>query len=596
MDGGGKANERPNGSRVPAVWPLQTEREFWRHACTPGTSPHSLWWFVRIAWGTEWYFKKTGKTRWLVERVHKPWLAWYEKHAMAWFAQRRRGEIGRTYLLTLATRNFGKTLLLTRAANLWAHVYDRNYASYIGSETHPKAKVFLSSIKAVMEGKDENAWFSWLYGNFYKSGTWSGEAVTTAYRSATSIQEPTFGTYGLEMGITGMHPDAVTFDDPTSLETMTEATLQAARDSYDATHPALRTDSLFSGVMTRYAGNDAAGHILSQEGVATWSGLPCPDPRIVKTIGKGKVHVYFLQGRDVSRKTEEHPKGTPVLPEVWDKAGMDHYEDKDPVNFAAQIQNDPTVGEHMPLELAQLERMLISRQMLEEIPIDFVSIHLDTAFKDEQQIARGDYNVAVGVLHDMRPNGRVYIDKIIWNKKDRAEQFLARLTALLMSYRDRGLRVKIITADMEQGGTKGTLKQLIQVTLSMAGFQVGPDVIVQYNRTNKKPVRLRKAAAYWAQGYVRILSGIEHQDRLMYEMVNLDKSDHDDIADALSDIWQPEVWTRPYRERGNESETPIQPGDEGLRPGLVPGANRFERRAQYDSRYGAGSEPSNDPV
>jgi len=577
-------------------WPSEVERKFWRGACAPSAGPDSLWWFVRIAWGTEWYFKRTGKTRWLVPRVHKPFLRWYATHILEWFDRRRRGVIGRTYLLVLIFRNAGKTLLITRAANLWAHLEDKNLAWYIGSETHPKAKQFLSSVKGVMDGTDENSWFAWLYGNFRdKTRAWSAESVVTAYRTAMSLQEPTFGTYGLEMGITGMHPDGVTFDDPTSLETMTENTLQAARDSYDSTHPALRTDSLFAGVMTRYAGNDAGGHILSQEGVASWSGLACPEPDLAAKIGQGKVHVYFLQGRDVSNKTEEHPKGVPVLPEVWDKDGMDHYEFKDPINFSAQIQNDPSKGEHMPLEYAQLERMVISRENLPDI--DFASIHLDTAFKDEQRIAKGDWNVIGGVLHDLRSNGRVYIDRVIRNRLPRPEQFIACLTSYLLSLRDRGIRVKIITDESEPGGKKGTFKQLLQVSLAMAGFVVGPDTIVTYNRTNRKDVRLRKAAAYWASGYVRIIKGIEWEERLKYEMVNLDKGDHDDVTDALSDIWQPEVWSKPYKGSRDGGEVPMQPGDEGLRPGLLSEHDRMARRTEYDPRFYAESERyTDDPI
>ena len=579
-------------------WPLEAERAFWRGACAPSAGPDSLWWFVRIAWGTEWYFKRSGKTRWLVSRVHKPFLRWYATHVLAWLARRRKGIIGRTYILVLVFRNAGKTLLITRAANLWSHLEDRNLAAYIGSETHPKAKTFLESIKNVMEGKDENAWFSWLYGNFRdKTRSWNKEEVFTAYRTAMSVQEPTFGTYGLEMGITGMHPDAVTYDDPTSLETMTALTLQAARDSVDSTHPALRTDSLFTGVMTRYAGNDAAGHILAKFGVASWTGLACPEPGLAAKIGQGKVHVYFLQGRDVSKKTEAHPRGEPILPEVWDEDGMTEYEDTDPINYAAQIQNNPSLGEHMPLEYAQLDRMEISREDLEQIPIDFASVHLDTAFQDEARIAHGDFNVILGVLHDLRNNGRVYIERIIRNQKDRPETYIARLVGYLLSLQNRGYRVKVITDEAEAGGKRGTFKQLLQVSLAMAGFRVGPDTIVLYNRTNRKSTRLRKAAGYWVEGYVRFVKGMEHLDRLKYEAVNLDKGDHDDVIDPASDIWQPEVWKKPHKDEGVHDNMPLQPGDDVLRPGLISNLDRFARRAEYDPRYRGESDAyRDDPV
>lgn len=488
---------------------------------------------------------------------------------LRWLERRRAGIIGNLYLLILVFRDTGKTLLFTRAAQTWLHVADPNLSLYIGSETHAKAMTFLRSIKEVMSGADEGgfSWFSWLYGDWRDPRrTWSLKEIIHAARTATVIQEPSFGTFGLDMGITGMHPDGVTLDDPHSLETFTEKQAFEARESYDASYPALRTDGFYTGVMTRYGGNDVAGHMIAQEGVATWTGAPCPDPSV--KVGKGKVHVYYLQGRDRAKKSEEHPKGEPVLPEVWSKERMDHYEDKDPINFAAQIMNDPSTGEHMPLEWAQLDRMEISRADLPAV--DFATIHLDTAFKDDERIARGDFNVIAGVLHGLQDDGKVFVDRVLRDQKSRAEDFITLLVRYIMSLRERGIRLKCITDEMELSGKRGAFKQLLTVTLGMAGIRVGPDSIMQFNRTAKKSSRLRKAAAYWAEGHVRLIRGIEHLDRIKYEMVNLDKGDHDDIADALSDIWQPDVWKKPINRSGSHENTaPLQPGDEILRPGLL---------------------------
>jgi len=103
----------------------------------------------------------------------------------------------------------------------------------------------------------------------------------------------------------------------------------------------------------------------------------------------------------------------------------------------------------------------------------------------------------------------------------------------------------------------------------MAGIRIGPDSIILFNRTARKPERLRKAAAYWAEGYVRIVKGIENVERIKYEMVHLDKSDHDDVADALSDIWQDGVWKKPHPESRDTDSVILQPGDDVLRPGLL---------------------------
>jgi hypothetical protein len=571
-------------------WPLEAEREFWRDACAPGTSPDSLWWFVRIAWGAEWYFRKTGKARWLTSRVHKPFLRWLSKHIMEWREWVRTGKQQRKILLVLLPRDVGKTVLGTKCAMLWMHLFDPNMTTYIGSETHDKAKSFLGATKGVITGEDDDyAWFPWLYGNWRSTlRTWSDKEIRHAYRRAMSIGEPSIGTFGLDMGITGMHPMAVGFDDPNSAETLTEKTLHDAREAYDSVMYALNKGGFFLGSMTRYANNDCPGHIMRNGGIASWEGIPNPDKHELAVSPDGLVHVYFLQGRDTSNKTDEHPKGVPVFPEVYSREDMDRRELADPVNFASQIQNTPSLGEHMPLEYAQLERLTISR---DDLPaIDFATVHLDTAFKDEERMLKGDWNVILGALHSLADDGKVFIDRIIRKVLARPEQYISLLCGYLMSLRSRGYRIKAITDEMEAGGKQGTFKQLLQVSLAMAGFRIGPDSIILFNRRTAKAVRLRKAAAYWVEGYARIIKGIEHEDRLKFELVNLEKGDHDDIVDAAADIWQPEIWKKPQRSSPETSgEMLIQPGDEVLRPGVMQelrlyGSALEERISQYSRR------------
>ncbi len=581
-------------------WPLEAEREFWRDACAPGTSDHSLWWFVRIAWGAEFYFTKTGKARWLQARAHKPFAEWLATHIMEWKGWVKRGHQKRKLLLALLPRDVGKTVIGTKCAMLWMHLDDPNMTDFIGSETHPKAKAFLSAVKGVISGKDEYAWFTWLYGNWQdKTRTWNDGQVFHGYRKAMSISEPSIGTYGLDMGITGMHPLAVAFDDPTSQETLSEKTLEDARTTYDSVMYALSKGGLFLGSMTRYAQNDVPGHMMNMEGIATWTGIPNPDPHGTAQSADGQVHVYFLQGRDPNKKTDEYPKGTPVFPEVYSYEDLERRELSDPIGFASQIQNTPTIGEHMPLEWAQLERMIISR---DDMPaIEYATIHLDTAFKTEERIARGDFNIILGALHSLADNGLVYIDRVIRNKTDRAEQYISKLCGYLMSLRARGIRVKLITDETETGGKAGSFKHLLQISLAMAGFRIGPDSILLLNRTARKPERLRKGAANVAEGYLRLIRGTEHLERIMYELVNLDKGDHDDVVDALMDIWTPGVWKRPLREVRNAGGVdPVQPGDEVLRPGvaykIILGDDERKRRVAQYFNQNQESEWRDDPV
>lgn len=544
------------------TWPVAAEREFWAAACAPGAHPDSLWWFIRIAWGAEWYLRGTGEVRWLAPRIHKPFLRWFSNLVLSWKAQRRAGKLGRWVVWIILPRGFGKSVCITKSASVWAQLDEPNMTAYIGSETDPKAQAFLAPIKEVISGRDPYAWFRHLYGNWYdRTRAWSEDRVVHRYRKALGFSEPSFGTYSVTKGITGYHPLWVVLDDPTSKETMSESTLLAARDSYDSTYPALRTDSMFIGVMTRYAANDCTGHAIEQDGIADWAGMPSTEYAMTT---EGRIHVYFLQGRNPVQTTDESPEGVPVLPEVWDEDGLRRYKKRDPINYAAQIMNTPSIGEHMPLDRSQIDQLWIDRDDLP--PIEYATLHLDCAFSDERRIAEADASVIVTALHDIRDNGLVYIEHVYRNTLARSNEFITALISRLLTLRGRGIRVKCITDEKTIGGHAGLWKQTLETAITAAGLRC-PEIIILNRGGTKKATRIRAAAGYWAEGYVRLIRGAEGIEHLVNEMLNIDRAPHDDVSDAAADIWQEDVWRRPHDHRSrDEGAIPIQPGDEeGLR-------------------------------
>lgn len=543
-------------------WPLEDERVLLADACVAGRHPHSLWNFVRFAAG--WHFRCVEKKKyWLTTREHRPLLDWLQEIIEEWYEKRTTGHAERIHVLVWLFRTFGKTNMVTKCVPTYIMLLDPDVAVYIGSETHPKAQEVLGAIKPTLNSEDPHSLFGWFYGNWYnKDRTWTRSSVVTAARRSIGATEPSIGTFGVETGLTGKHPGVVIYDDPISEEKLTKeggSALRAAVDSLDSIYPALENDSLFILVGTHYREEDPIGTVLSMEGVKTWDGHKSPD----KWKENGKWRVYFLQARDVS-DTVNYAKGRPTAPETgWTDAGLRDYELKNAYQYSAQMMGTPSVGEHMEITPEQINKLLIKRENLPQI--EYVTIHLDTAFKTDQTRERGDRNVIGAWLHDIRPTGIVYLDRINCSASWRAEDFDTHLVTTLHHYRSEGIRVRAITDEREMGGKRGVYLRHLQDVISAAGLRI-PEII-QLNRAGThKIVRIREATNFWLDGYVRVLNDVENLDLLIWEMTRIGRSKHDDIADALADVWRPEIWRGRHQYTGDEQPgLPRQPGDEVLK-------------------------------
>jgi len=537
-------------------WPIEAERDFWAAECRD-----NLWSFAQIAWGVEFYMADNPQDRWMTRRVHGPIIDWLQEHVERWERRRRRGKKRRTKLAVIVPRGFGKTVSVSKIMNLWTMVRDPNLSNYLGSEVVTKAEDFLKPIKDVMTGSDPYGYFSWLYGNWIVSRTdpsrkWSTGSVIHAARRNTAKTEPSFGTWGIEGGITGHHPDIGILDDPLSEEKIKDSGVWIAtvNQSFAALRPAFRSDSLFILVCTRYRDNDCAGTYLKREGIRTWTGMPCTDSRL--TISKdGEWDVYFLQARDKS--------GASILPEVHPTAELNAYEKSLPGEFAAQMMNEPGVGEHMALTSEQIDSMYMDR---DDLPGALTyTIHCDTAFKDLKQRGRGDESVIIVFGHDPRGNGRVYYIEGYGSDRWRLEDFNDKLVEIVGRYRDKRADISCITDEREVGGKGGSWEVLIRAWHTRAGIRC-PRIRVLPRGNTRKIRRIQEAAGYWVDGNVKLVRGAPGVQHLVNQMVRLGIVGHDDWADAASDCFHPDVY-RPMliSDSNDEGAVPKIPGDDLLK-------------------------------
>ena len=560
----------------------------WRDICTPGQHPEWFYWFMRIAWGIE--YRRTELGKFFDPAIHRPYCAWLQSHADAWRAQRQRGELGRVHVMSILPRGTAKTLFATKGMTLALQVDDPNLSAYIGSEVHKKAQEFLLPIKQVLDGTDNKARFAELFGNWSSatdaSRPWTQTEIVHAARTSTAISEPSIGTFGVDMGFAGKHPNLVTFDDLVSLETYSDLTVEAATKSYEAIYPALQMDAFVQFVGTRYGQDDPIQYVLRRDGIASWSGRDAPRKEFAPNGGRW--HVYFLQGEDGN--------GVPLMPTIWPPAEMAHYKRTKPGEFAAQVQNDPTTGGHQPLDRAYVDTLVMKRTTImgddatDISPFRHATIHCDTAFKDPT--ARGtDYTALVTWFHDLRANGMVYLHRVQTDKVDSYgrevssggtwgwPEFAQQLVEILAECRRLGIRVSAITDEKSTGGRGDAIYETqIRDYLREAGLKCPRLVFLVRQESsmghlpgasNKlsagKHRRINRAATQWLEGYVRLFADAKNRGILENEMLRIGQIRHEDVSDAAADVFTKECWQPPALDERSVDGLLAAPGDDILK-------------------------------
>lgn len=530
----------------------KAEYEIWQDLCR-----EKLWPFLLYGFGIQAYMDNHPANRWCVARVHKPLADWLEFHIKDWLRTRHVRRTPKKCMIVVP-RGFGKTTLITKGAQAWLHLLDPDLSTITDSVTTEKSWEFLQAIKNVMDGQDPNAWFTRLYGDWRDPGRpWKQGFMTHALRQSLAAEAASMVCSSVEKGITGKHPDALFVDDPIVQEKLVEGMnwIDKVNKHMDAMIPALRQDGLLVATATRYHDADWLGRYMRDEGVASITGHQ-PPYLDFSLDERGQWHLYFLQAR--------RHDGKPVLPEVWSDEALSAYERKNSLDYMAQMMNDPGTGEHMPLTREQLEVMMVEPK---DVPGNLrISIHCDTAWKDRATIGKGDYNVIQVWGHAADGSGEVYYLEGHRSNAWRAEEFLDTLVGIIQKVKkERGVRPFVITDEKVLGGKNDIFENLVWSHCAAAGV-VAPPVLLLARGNKRKSVRIREAVGYWVNGKVRLVRRSPGLEALVSEMLRIDVSAHDDMADAAADVFHEEVYT-PETVIGRENAQgppPRRPWDEEL--------------------------------
>lgn len=520
-------------------WDSDAERDYWAAKCRD-----SFWWFFLVGWGAHYNPEGT----FICDAVHKPLCDWFEAHVKDWLAKRGTKERYRLSLAVLVPRRVGKSTIITQAGLAWLHLLDPNISTFIGSYNTEFAEDFLPPIKAILSGGDPYGRFTWLYGNWYdKERVWKTDQLTHAVRTNTTRRDPSFGTWGVEKGLTGRHPDVLCLDDPTTYEKMGTdfGWLQTVNQHIVSLEPVVESDGIVIWVGTRYSDADHFGHYLRREGIKTLTGMPMPD----LTATSGRWHVYFLQARDRA--------GRPVIPTVWGEQELKDFATQDPVRYASQAMNDPTTSVFSPLTRQQVDALMVDSK---GIPLRNLSytIHMDTAFKSAESQIRGDESVIQLWGHFRDGSGDVVFCGAWSSHLWRIEHFLDKLVQIVRQCRYEGKQIRLMTDEAEIGGKVGSWETVLNSAFNGANVRM-PPLILLHRGGKKKLARIIAGASYWIDGHVKLLRDAPGIDNLIGQMTKIGTSAHDDHADCASDVFNKEVYNimhRPYNQTNEDAEAP----------------------------------------
>lgn len=517
-------------------WDYANEAEALRNA-----GRIDFWTFFQHIFGA--HSNPKGK-RWIDPQVHEPMARWFQKHVDEWFDWRAHGWGKQKHLAVLVHREVGKTTMFVQAGIAWLHLRDPEISTYIGSEKLELATKSLAAIKSIIDGSDPYALFAPLYGNWSdESKKWTGTEIVHTGRKNISRRDPSIGTFAVETSIVGAHPDAIFYDDPISYERLRSDTnwLDTVNSQLTSLIPVIQSDGLFVNVGTRYDDLDHFGVAFRDEGVASLEGMETDSITVDKD---GKWHVYFLAAKT--------PDGVLTTPKVWNERRLLDFQRRDPLRYAAQVMNDPSISELNPITRDQLEQCKVN---VKDVPWGSLrfAVLTDVAFSDGDRVSGKDETVLIVHGYPRNGSGDVYVIEGYGSNQWRAEDFYDRLVALVQRYRRQGRTIFMITGEKSRSGLKGAIRSGIQNRFSDVNEPMPPYYEFERGDT-KKYNRLQASTTFWVDGHVRIIRDSPGSEQLIKQMSRIgqyavNKKIKIDWADAHSDAFQPELY-QPMRRIG----------------------------------------------
>lgn len=413
-------------------------------------------------------------------------------------------------VLILMPRGTFKSSVVTIGFSLQYVLNEPNARILIDSETHSKAKAFLMELKGHLEINEK---FRLLYAFMFnkypdedkRKTLWTDSAIVLSCRF-TPKKEPTFSVGGVDTTKTGMHYDLIIADDLHSdVNTQNMDQIEKVKDHYKLYNSLLDPGKPLIVIGTRWHYNDTYQHILD----------------------------YEREDYNILIRQAENPDGSLFFPEVLTAKELEKFKRRlGTYLFSCQYQNNPVDD-----DTAIFRRSWIKTIKEDEIkgrPINWY-LMVDPSYAGDSS----DY--AAFVVAGMDYMQQIYVRHVTRAKMTYGE-VISHIFDLYHRYDPKKITLETLAS-----------AKSIQYELSNEQRNRGlwlPIMEIKH-RSKTKEERVRGLAPAYEFGRVFHIEEADTSD-LEYEMLHFPKAKHDDVIDALADIY--EVATPPSKNQAQRAE------------------------------------------
>lgn len=406
---------------------------------------------------------------------------------------------GNNNMMILMPRGTFKSSVVTIGFTLQILLNEPNARILIDSETHQKAKAFLSEIKGHLEKNEMyRTYFHAIHG-VYPDGVsvkrnkdllWTNAEIVVASRSRP-LKEPSVMVSGIDKSINGMHYDYIICDDLHSEKNVTNIEqIQQVIDHWKLNYSLLDPGKVMIIIGTRWDYNDLYQEILDKHR----EDYNIMIRRAIKDDGTALFP---------SRLSLEE------LAKIKQKQGASH--------FSNQYMNEPISEEDAAFKRADI--LYKDWNLVKDIPINWYLL-VDPSFE-------GPYSDYAGlIVVGMDFQKQLYVRHVLRKKMNFAD-IIQGVFDLNTMYHPKVIGIKIV----------GQAKSLMY-EFNNEQKRRGVWLPVRELRDNKnsKEDRIKGLAPVYNFHHAFHIKGATQIDELEYEMLHFPKAKHDDILDAYASV------------------------------------------------------------
>ena len=449
------------------------------------------------------YFATMGLEDWVDNRGNKMLVnyqppvtteqikAMYERAGESWLARHKK--------LIQVPRSSFKSSVISNALILWLLWHNPNIRIMIGSETLGNSKLYLSAIKDQIENNELLRIICTNDKGVYLlepakdvTGGWTEDQVLLKHRTDLGRKEPTIFCTSVENTRTGLHPDVIVFDDLVSEGNVNTANnIQKTKDVYKYSLSLLDPTGILFVVGTRYHYNDLYNDLLKST-----SFDKLVRPAVLPDTGELYFPKRITQAFLDEKKQEQ---GTYI--------------------FSCQYMLEPVDDAMRDFQKHWFK--WFKADDLEEIVEKCINYYVVTDFAISLK-KRADYTVIMAV-------GETFDKKLYVLEYDRdrlnPHETIQALFEMCAKYKKRLRRVQI-----ESVAFQASMMYLIKNEQKRRGVRLP---LLETKPRQNKEERIKLLIPLFERGEVFLKEGMQD---LYDELVSLGSWEHDDVADALSNI------------------------------------------------------------